>query len=67
MADWRVVLMVEATVVMRARLMVEMMVLGKVEEMDLSLVVLMVAKKVDSMASCSVEALVEWMDDLMVD
>ena len=36
MADWKVVLMVEATVVMRARLMVEMMVLGKVEEMDLS-------------------------------
>ena len=28
MADWRVVLMVEATVVMKARLMVEMMVLG---------------------------------------
>lgn len=47
--------------------MVEMMVLGKVEEMDLSLVVLMVAKKVDSMASCSVVVLVEWMDDLMVD
>ena len=28
MADWRVVLIVEATVVMRDRLMVEMMVLG---------------------------------------
>ena len=59
--------MVEAKVLMKARLMVETMVLVKVEEMDLSLVVLMVAKKVDSMASCSVGVLVEWMDDLMVD